>query len=412
MSYLDKLLEGVVVEWKTLGEISEIYGGLSGKSKADFENGNAKYISYKNIFFNLNVKYNILESVKISETENQHEVKTGDVLFTGSSETADEVGMSSSVTTNIDEPVYLNSFSFGVRFNEEIQLIPEFSKYLFRSKFMRTEISKTASGVTRYNVSKSRFKKLQIPIPPIDVQKEIVRILDTFTELTAELKAELKARKKQYNYYREALLSFEEGAVEWKTLGELFDLKNGYTPSKSNIEYWKDGSIPWFRMEDIRQNGRLLGDAIQKVSKSAIKGNKLFKENSIIISTSATIGEYALITIPFLCNQRFTSLSLKNEFKNILEIKFLFYYSFVIGEWCKNNVTIGNFAGVDMGGFKKIKIPIPPLAEQERIVTILDKFDTLTTSIIDGLPKEIELRKKQYEYYRDLLLTFPKKETA
>ena len=140
MSYLNTLLQGAEVAWKPLGEISEIYGGLTGKSKADFDNGNANYISYKNIFFNLHVKFDILETVKISESENQHRVKYGDVLFTGSSETPEEVGMSSAVTTNIDESVYLNSFSFGVRFNEEIQLIPEFSKYLFRSKLMRTEI--------------------------------------------------------------------------------------------------------------------------------------------------------------------------------------------------------------------------------------------------------------------------------
>ncbi|HAI83968.1 MAG TPA: type I restriction endonuclease subunit S, partial [Chitinophagaceae bacterium] len=189
MSYLDTLLQGVKVEWKTLGEVCETFGGLKGKSKADFENGNAKYVSYKNIFNNLEVDFDSLETVKVSPDENQYEVKYGDVLFTGSSEIADESGMSSSVTTNSNEKVYLNSFSFGVRFNENIKLIPEFTKYLFRSSFMRSEIAKTASGVTRYNVSKERFKKIQIPIPPLSVQEKIVGILDKFTELTAELTA-------------------------------------------------------------------------------------------------------------------------------------------------------------------------------------------------------------------------------
>ena len=160
-------------------------------------------------------------------------------------------------------------------------------------------------------------------------------------------------------------------------------------------------------MEDIRENGRVLSRSIQYVNTCAIKGGRLFPANSIIIATSATIGEHALITVPFLSNQRFTNLSLKKDYADKFIIKFLFYYGFVLDEWCKNNITVGNFAGVDMVGFKKFQIPIPPLEEQERIVTILDKFDTLTTSLTEGLPKEIELRQKQYEYYRDMLLTFP-----
>jgi len=145
---------------------------------------------------------------------------------------------------------------------------------------------------------------------------------------------------------------------------------------------------------------------MQYVNSCAVKDGKLFSANSIIVSTSATIGEHALITVPFLSNQRFTNLSLKSEYTNKFLIKFLFYYGFVLDEWCKNNTTVGNFAGVDMNGFKKFLIPVPPLRVQQEIVRILDKFDTLTTSISEGLPREIELRKKQYAYYREQLLTF------
>jgi type I restriction enzyme S subunit len=217
--FLEKLLDlpagqagGAEVEWEALGEVAHIYGGLTGKSKKDFEDGNAKYISYKNIFKNIHINFDDLSQVRVSENENQHDVRYGDVLFTGSSETAIEAGMSSAVTRGFQEKVYLNSFSFGVRFNDRITLIPEFSKYLFRSSFMRREIATTASGVTRFNISKARFKKLLIPIPcpenpekSLVIQAEIVRILDTFTELTAEL----TARKKQYNYYRDQLLTFD-----------------------------------------------------------------------------------------------------------------------------------------------------------------------------------------------------------
>lgn len=112
--------------------------------------------------------------------------------------------------------------------------------------------------------------------------------------------------------------------VEWKAVEEIFDLRNGYTPSKSISEYWKDGTIPWFRMEDIRANGQILNNALQKVAKSALKGGKLFPANSIIVATSATIGEHALITVPYLSNQRFTNLILKTEYSDRFEIRFLF----------------------------------------------------------------------------------------
>lgn len=194
--------------------------------------------------------------------------------------------------------------------------------------------------------------------------------------------------------------------VEWKAIEDIFYIRNGYTPSKANQEYWKNGTIPWFRMEDIRENGRVLDKSIQYVNSSAVKGSKLFPANSIIVATSATIGEHALITVPFLSNQRFTNLSLKNEYTNKFIIKFLFYYGFILDEWCKKNVTVSNFAGVDMNGFKKFLIPIPPLSIQQEIVRILDTFTERTESLINELTAELEARKKQYNYYREKLLSF------
>ena len=190
--------------------------------------------------------------------------------------------------------------------------------------------------------------------------------------------------------------------VEWKTLDEIFHLKNGYTPSKGVKEYWENGSIPWFRMEDIRENGRVLNTALQKVSESAVKGGKLFPANSIIIATSATIGEHALITIPFLANQRFTVLSLKPEYIDKFNIYFLYHYCFTLDNWCQKNTTMSSFASVDMNGFRKFPIPIPPLSVQTEIVRILDALTALTSE----LTSELILRQKQYEYYREKLLSF------
>ncbi|WQZ36377.1 restriction endonuclease subunit S [Helicobacter pylori] len=276
----------------------------------------------------------------------------------------------------------------------------------------------------------SRYSQITIPIPPLEIQQEIVKILDAFTELNTEL----KARKKQYEYYQNMLLDFKDikqnhkdakmsaktypknlktllqtlapKGVEFKTLEEVFEIKNGYTPSKNNPEFWEKGTIPWFRMEDIRENGRILKDSIQHITPKALKGKKLFPKNSIIISTTATIGEHALLIIDSLANQRFTFLSKKADCGIALDMKFFFYQCFLLGEWCKKNTNVSGFASVDMTAFKKYKFPIPPLEIQQEIVKILDQFSILTTDLLAGIPAEIEARKKQYEYYREKLLTF------
>lgn len=264
------------------------------------------------------------------------------------------------------------------------------------------------AGMGNPKLMSNVMETISCPIPPLPVQEEIVRILDKFTALEAELEAELEARRKQYEFYRDQLLTFGD-EVEWKPLGEIFDTRNGYTPSTTNKQFWEQGKVPWFRMEDIRIHGRILHDSLQHISFEAVKGGRLFPANSLLVATSATIGEHALITVPHLSNQRFTSLSLKMEYIEKLNIRFLYYYCFHLDQWCKNNIIKSSFASVDMGGFKKFMFPLPTLAEQERIVAILDKFDALVNDISSGLPAELEMRRKQYEYYRDRLLTFPKK---
>ena len=192
--------------------------------------------------------------------------------------------------------------------------------------------------------------------------------------------------------------------VEYKELREIFNLKNGYTPSKANKEYWEDTDINWFRIEDINTNGRVLSSSIEKVNKKGVKG-KLLPKNTLIISTSATIGEYALITEEFLCNQRFSCLIIKKEYKDILLPMFLRYYAHILSKKCKENIKIGNFPSVDMDKFKKFLIPLPPLEVQNEIVRMLNNFTALTAE----LTAEVTARKKQYSWYRDSLLKFENK---
>lgn len=196
-----------------------------------------------------------------------------------------------------------------------------------------------------------------------------------------------------------------QDGVEYKTLDDLFVLKNGYTPSKKNDEYWHNGTVPWFRLEDIRTNGRVLSDAKQHVTSKAVKGS-LFPANSIIVSTTATIGEHALIESPFLINQQLTCVSVKEQFKAQININFVFYYFEILKEDLKRIASqSGNMPIVSLAKMKQLLMPLPPLEVQEEIVRLLDDFTAKTAELQTELNKEYEARKKQYEYYRDTLLT-------
>lgn len=281
--------------------------------------------------------------------------------------------------------------------------------YYYMKACFKSFISNKAVNATVTSIRKPMLEQFEIPLPPLPVQEEIVRILDAFTSHASELQAELQARREQYEYYRNKLLSFEDdSSVEWKPMEDVFDIRNGYTPSKSNQSYWENGSVPWFRMEDIRQNGRILSDSIQHITQSAVKGGRFFPANSIIVATTATIGEHALIIADSLANQQFTNLSVCQSLSSRLDMKFFYYYMFIVDEWCKNNTNVSGFASVDMSKFKRLLIPIPSLSEQRRIVAILDKFEALVNDLTEGLPAEIAARQEQYEYYRDKLLNFPK----
>ena len=247
-------------------------------------------------------------------------------------------------------------------------------------------------------------KELLIPIPSLEEQTRIVGILDTFTSAIDNLKEQIAQRRKQYEYYRDQLLDLEgKPGVEMKTLGETCIIKNGYTPSTKEPSFWENGTLPWFTLEDIRKNGRILKDAIKHITSLGVKRGGLFPKDSIIISTTATIGEYALIKSDFLCNQQITCLAIKEEMKGHLLPKYLYYLSDGIGKWCKSHVNGGgSLLIVSTSKLIGLQVPLPTLLEQQRIVSILDTFE----ASIQNLEAQLSQREKQYEYYRNKLLTF------
>jgi len=410
MSRIDELIAEHCsggVEYKTLGEIGYFYGGLTGKSKEDFKDGNAKFITYMNVFSNLEVNINMPDRVKIGVTERQNTVRFGDVLFTGSSETRDECGMTAVLTDKTNEPLYLNSFCFGFRLNDTSLLSPSFSKYLFRSETLRKQIIRTASGVTRFNVSKEKMKKVRIPLPPLPVQQEIVYLLDNFSKLTFELtetlNAELTTRKKQYEFYRDFLLTFDAPRERERRVAQWVRL--------SEVSIYSDSRIAASELNDCTYVGvdNLLPNKNGKTTSSYLPTTGNFTEYRSGDILIGNIRPY-LKKIWLADNSGGTNgdvLVIRITDKNV--IPRFFYYSLSSDKFFSYSMQHAKGAKMPRGSkdaVMRYQIPLPPLAEQARIVAILDKFYALTTDITAGLPAEITARQKQYEWYRDRLLRF------
>ena len=403
MSRLDELILELCpngVEYKQLKDLGVFYGGLTGKSKDDFENGNKIFITYKNVYSNPSLDLHPAERVKIGETENQRTLKYGDVIFTGSSETPDECGISSVVTEIPQDDLYLNSFCFIFRFDDLNGIYPPFMKHLFRSSSIRKQIGRTANGVTRYNVSKKLMAKISIPIPPMEIQKEIVCLLDDFTAKTAELQdklnKELEARKKQYEYYRDSLfsdklndLSLElcPNGVQYCELKEIADISTGSHNTNEGVE---NGMYPFYvrSQEPLTLNSYDYDETAIITAGDGVGVGKVFHFVN---------GKYALHQRAYRIHANTTKV----------EDKFLYYYfctNFM--KYIEKTMFKGSVPSIRRPMLNAFKIPVPPLEIQQKIVRLLDDFTAKTTKLQDNLNEELEACKKQYEFYRDKLLTF------
>ncbi len=375
------------VEFKKLDQIGSTYNGLSGKNKDDFKEGNARYITYKNIFNQISVDPKSNDFVHVTEGEKQNYIELGDVLLTGSSETPNDVGMSSVVCDHPTEEIYLNSFCFGLRFKDKNLFNPEFLKYLFRCDIVRRQIVKCANGVTRFNISKKRFIKICIPVPPLALQRAIVEILDTFTALQQELEAELEARKKQYEYYREEQLSFDDDEVEWKTLGEICEVKRGSRVTKRELD--DNCSFP------VYSGGVTPMGYLERSNQPA---------NTVTVVKYGTAGFVNFVREEFWANDVCYCIKPLNQGE--LDNKFLFYSLKNKQSTIKSLSTPAIPAHLPTEVLSNYKIPIPSLEKQKEIVAILDQFDALVNDLSIGIPTEINARRQQLEYYQNHLLTF------
>lgn len=414
MSKIEELIKQYCpdgVKMARLGDIGLFYGGLSGKSKKDFEHGNRKFISYKNVYSNMELNVDVEDKVWIDDTEKQNTIHYGDILFTGSSETPDECAISSVLTTHTNEPLYLNSFCFGYRFKSLCNINLSFYKHYFRCDDMRKRIAKTAHGTTRFNVSRSEFSQLQIPLPPLPIQEKIAEILDKFSLLTAELEAELDLQKKRYDYYRNRILSFDSepssNSVQWRPLGEVGTFTRGrrfvrtdiVTEGQPCIHY--GDMYTYYGLEASETKTHLPKDFPVKL-RYADKGDVIIVaagENDLDIGVGVAWTGNEPVAVHDACY----------IFKSDMNPKYVAHYlrTEKYHQEIRKYVSSAKICAISSDGIGKAMFPVRPLKEQERIVNILDRFEALVTNLSNGLPAEIERVRKQYEYYRNKLLTFP-----
>lgn len=410
VSFMEKLLDGVAVEYLPMGhpEVGEFIRG-GGLQKKDFTENGVGCIHYGQIYTHYGT---CAEKTKTYVSEEffkkARKAKTGNLVIATTSENDEDVCKAVAWLGN--EEIAVSSDACIYRH----KLHPKYVSYFFQTERFQKQKGPHITGTKVRRVNADDLAKLQIPIPcpdnpkkSLEIQAEIVRILDAFTALTTELTTELTTRKKQYNYYRDKLLSFEEGEVEWKTLDDVVLFRRGSFPQPYGNSEWYDGegSMPFVQVADVSDSGFTLNRKTkQRISKLAQPKSVFVEAGTVIVSLQGTIGRVAITQYDCYVDR---TLAIFTDYKESINKKYFAYQLKSKFDVEKEYARGSTLKTITKEEFSKFEIPIPPVEEQARIVAILDKFDALTNSISEGLPREIELRQKQYEYYRDMLLSFP-----
>lgn len=396
LGLLNKLLDGTTVEWKPLVEIASIGTGS--------RNTNEGVPGGKYPFFVRSQEPRTIDEFEFDDTA---------IITAG-----DGVGVGK-VFHFISGKYALHQRAYRIVVTD-VNVDPKYLFYYFRTNFAHylRQISVHAAVAS---LRMPMFQKFLVPIPcPEDpekslvIQAEIVRILDAFTELTTELTTELitelKARKKQYNHYREQLLNFEESGVEHLPMGDerigTF-IRGGGLQKKDFV----DAGVGCIHYGQVYTHyGTYAHTTKTYVSEEFAKKARMAKKGDVVIATTSETDEDVCKAVAWLGDDDIAVSSDACFYSHKLNPKFVAYF-FQTEQFQKQKgpyITGAKVRRVNADSLAKILIPVPSPEEQDRIVTILDKFDTLTTSLSEGLPREIKLRQQQYEYYRDLLLNFPK----
>lgn len=389
-----------MVEWKKLGDLG-VFENIGTDKKIVQGEQLVTLLNYVDVYHHKFIDSSIPKMV-VSASDKKRincTVEQGDIFVTPTSETVDDIGHSSVIIDTIPNTVY-SYHIMRYRLYEKNMILSYFINFAFDTDIVKKQILKKAQGLTRFGLSKDKFASIQIPIPPLSEQNRIVSILDTFTESIENLKKQITERKKQYEYYRDQLLDLEgKPGVEMKTVKDLCkNICSGGTPSTSHKEYY-NGNIPWLRTQEV--DWKNIYDTEIKITNEAIANSsaKLIPVNCVIVAMyGATAAKVAINKIPLCTNQACCNLEIDNR---------IAIYKYVYQWLCKEYYRIksmgeGSQNNINGKKIKEYQIPLPSIEEQNRIVSILDTFE----ASISNLEQQLTHRQKQYEYYRNMLLTF------
>ena len=383
-TFLEKLLDGAKVEWKPLKKVCNFIS--TGKLNANAMDENGIYP-----FFTCNEKpYKI----------NNYAFDMEAILISGN---GSQVG-------------HLNYFKGKFNAYQRTYVIGEFDNntlamylYHYLNFKLRDYITINSKKGSVPYITLPMLEKFEIPIPPLPVQTEIVKILDALTALTSELTSELTLRRKQYEYSREKLLSEEElekVGLEWKTLGDVAKIQRGASPRPIS-QYITDepNGIPWIKIGDTSLESKYIENTAQKITVEGAEKSRILKCGDFVMSNSMSYGRPYILKISGAIHDGWASIS---DFENILNSDFLYYYlsSDSVQSYWNGKINSSSVSNLNSDIIKSLPIPIPALHIQIEIAKTLDKFETLINSISKGLPLAIEQSQKRYEYYRELLLNF------
>ena len=393
--FLERLLDGAEVEWKKLGEVAELKRGNSITKKTSKEG-----------------KYPVISGGQKPAYYIDRFNCDGETITVAGS------GAYAGFVMFWNEPIFVSD-AFSIK-TEENLVLPRYVYHFLLNIQGKIYSLKTGSGVPHVYAKDVGLILIPIPCPSkpeksIEIQRKIVEILDKFMTLEAELEAELDCRKRQYEYYRNQLLSFDMlnrggqrlNNVSVMALGELGTFTRGSGLQKKDFTSSGIGCIHYGQI--YTYYGTYAKKTKSFVSQEFAQKARKAKYGDLIIATTSENDEDVCKAVAWMGNDEIAISSDACFFTHVMNPKYVAYY-FQTEHFQKQKrslITGTKVRRVNARDLAKVKIPIPPLSEQERIVSILDKFDTLTTSISEGLPKEIELRRKQYEYYRNQLLSFP-----
>ena len=400
MNILEEI-QNCSVEWKELGEVCEIVRG-NGLQKKDFLDEGIPCIHYGQIYtYYSSYVYKTKSFISFSLSEKLKKAQTGDIIVATTSENIEDVGKS--IVWLGDGDVCIGGHSCILKTRENSKYI----NYYMQSIFFQKQKEKQVIGTKVIELYPKNLSKIKIPIPPLEIQEKIVQILDKFTDYVTELTSELTSRKKQYSYYRDKLLSFEDEVyqVEWKTLDTVSEQTN-------NIFWNKIGDDELFKYIDLSSVDRVTNKIIETtaITKSTApsRAQRIVKSDDIILGTTRpTLKRFTKITDDYnnqICSTGFYIFRTNGEV--LPNYVYHIFSSSDFYKYLEENQSGVSYPAISDTLVKKYKIPVPSLEIQSRIVQVLDNFDTVCNDLNIGLPKEIELRQKQYEYFREKLLTF------